>query len=124
MCKKRLFDIAAIAISLVLAVALLVMDLFGMLAGGALIPALGAAFAALGLLLYAVLRERCALAKGLRLTVGALLLLLFSLLTLVLAAPITAVALTLHFVVFALTVYTAFALGCVLACEGRENCLG
>lgn len=124
MCKERSFDIMAIAVSLVLAVGLTLLDLFGLLAQGPVIPAPAAGFAALSLLLYAILRERCALAKGVRLVVAALLLLLIALLTLVLAAPVAAVVPALHFLIFTLTVYTAFALGSVLMCEGRENCLG
>lgn len=130
MCNKRCWDAAAAAISLLIAAGLLLLDIFGLLLG-LLIPILALVFGALWLLLAtligeSVLRQNacfdgCVIRKASRVIVAALALILAGALTLLLPSILPVVPLILHFILSALFVYAALALGCLLLCLVRDR---
>lgn len=130
MCSKRYWDALAVAISLLIAIGLIVLDVFSLLKDF-LIPFLAVAFGALWLLLAvliitSLLRQNphfndCVLCKADRVLVTSIALILAGALALILPCFLRVTALILHFILFALFVYTALSLACLILCLVREK---
>ena len=132
MCNCRYYDAVSVAISILVGIVLGVLGLLGLLVAGAVAPLLGALLAAVSLLLLTLLaisplRQAAAFAaclcqKGLRLLVGALLLLVVSSFALIFAIATPIATLIITFLIFTFFAYTLFSLYCLLRCAVRAGC--
>lgn len=130
MCNKRWWDALAVAVSLLIAIGLTILNVCWLLKT-CLIPFLGLFFAALALFLTvlaatSLLRQNphfdgCVVCRADRVIAAAIALLLVSALALLLPHFLRITLLILHFIIFALFVYAALSLACLLLCLVRER---
>lgn len=130
MCSKRYWDAAAVAVSLLIAIGIILLSIFDLLTGE-LLPILALIFGALYLLwsvlvATSLLRQdshfdRCVLCKADRVIVPAIALILTGALALLLPSTVPVVPLILYFILTALFVYAALSLGCLLLCLVRRK---